>query len=227
MLNFILSFITIYFYCRQGDRMFKNILNFKFYLLSTAFLLLNACGSGGSATNTNENPTQSTFSSLTEKEKETLNLLTTNQQELLDAINAKRSQTQNCGERGTFPAVQALTWNPELYAAALEHSTDLAYSNTFSHDGSGTEHDTTGNGSPSKFYERIEANGYGDYYTVGENIAGGQRSLEEVMDDWMASPGHCANIMKSTYTEVGVAIVIKNDSTYQVYWTQNFGSKTR
>jgi len=45
------------------------------------------------------------------------------------------------------------------------------------------------------------------------------------MEAWMASPGHCANIMKSTYTEVGVAILIKEDSTYQVYWGQNFGSK--
>jgi len=45
------------------------------------------------------------------------------------------------------------------------------------------------------------------------------------MKAWMESPGHCENIMKSTYTEVGVAIVIKSDSTYQIYWGQNFGSK--
>lgn len=207
--------------------MFKNILNFKFYLLSTSIVLLNGCGGAENTSIAINNNSESIFSNLTYNEKETLNTLSTNQQELLDAINKERSKTQVCGDRGTFPAVSPLTWNPNLYAAALEHSTDLAYSNTFSHDGSGTEYDITGNGTPSKFYERVAANGYSNYYTAGENIAGGQRSLEEVMKAWMASPGHCVNIMKSTYTEVGVAIVIKNDSNYQVYWTQNFGSKTR
>jgi len=86
------------------------------------------------------------FSDLDSEEQETLSTLSTNQQELLDAINKERSKPRTCGDRGTFPPVPALTWNPELYAAALEHVTDLAYSNTFSHDGSGTEYDLTGNG---------------------------------------------------------------------------------
>ena len=154
-----------------------------------------------------------------------------NQQELLNAINEARSVQRDCypndPQRGVVGPVPDLYWNAELYASALEHSTDLAYSDTFSHYGSGTEYDITGNGSPSAFNERILANGYGNYYSIGENIAGGQQSIEEVMKAWLASPGHCANIMSDKYTEVGVAIVTKEDSTYGIYWTQNFGSKRK
>jgi len=207
--------------------MFENLSKSEVCLFVGVIALFNGCGTPATNTVSIDHNTVSTFSTLSSEEKETLNLLSTDQQALLDAINKERSQSRTCGDRGTFPAAPALTWNPDLYAAALEHSTDLAYSNTFSHDGSGTIYDITGNGTPSQFFERIAANGYTDYYSAGENIAGGQRSLEEVMKAWMASPGHCVNIMKSTYTEVGVAIVIKNDSNYQVYWTQNFGSKTR
>ena len=205
--------------------MFKYTLKNKSYLLIGILLLLSGCGESESSDSTPDEGTKSTYSELTLKEQETLNTLSTNQVELLDAINLQRSESRDCGSRGIFPAVPALTWNPLLYASALEHVTDLAYSNTFSHDGSGTEYDITGNGQPSKFYERILSNGYSNYYSVGENIAGGQRSLDKAMEAWMASPGHCENIMKSTYTEVGVAIVIKEDSTYQVYWGQNFRSR--
>ena len=148
-------------------------------------------------------------------------------QALLDAINKERASTHTCGERGSFGPVHPLVWNANLHASALEHAMDLSISDTFSHDGSGTTSDITGDGRPSKFYERIVQNGYTHYYSVGENIAGGQRTLKEVMKAWMASPGHCENIMKSTYTEVGVAIVKNENSTYQVYWAQNFGSKRR
>ena len=154
--------------------------------------------------------------------------ITVNQQELLDAINEARSVQRDCypndDSRGVVGPSPKLYWSNELYASALEHSTDLALSDTFSHYGSGTEYDITGNGKPSIFYERIVANGYSNYYSVGENIAGGQRSVDEVMKAWLASPGHCENIMSTNYTEVGVALVTEADSTYGTYWTQNFGS---
>jgi len=199
--------------------------NSKKYYFVLSFLLFVGCNSEtpkGSNIDTN---TTSSFSNLSAEEKKTLDRLHTTQQKLLEAINKERSKSRTCGSKGVFPAVPSLTWNPALYDAALEHVTDLAYSDIFSHDGSGTEYDITGQGKPSKFYERIVHNGYKNYYSVGENIAGGQRNVEEVMKAWMASPGHCANIMKSTYTQVGIAIVIKTDSTYQIYWGQNFGSK--
>jgi uncharacterized protein YkwD len=150
-------------------------------------------------------------------------------QELVDAINKARSVQRDCypndDSRGVVGPSPKLYWNDDLYASALEHSTDLAESNTFSHYGSGTSSDITGDGKPSIFYERIVANGYSNYYSVGENIAGGQKDLNEVMEAWLASPGHCENIMNPNYTEVGVAVVTKADSTYGIYWTQNFGSK--
>ena len=205
--------------------MFNLNLKNKSYLMVGTISLFLGCGSEESSNSSIVRGSSSSFSDLNSEEQETLSILNTNQQELLNAINKERSESRTCGNRGSFPPVPALTWNPELYAAALEHVTDLAYSNTFSHDGSGTEYDITGNGSPSKFYERIVANGYANYFSVGENIAGGQRSLDEVMKAWMASPGHCENIMKNTYTEIGVAIIIKSDSVYQTYWGQNFGSK--
>jgi uncharacterized protein YkwD len=153
------------------------------------------------------------------------------QQELLDAINKARSVQRDCypndDSRGVMGPSPKLYWNNELYASALEHSRDLAESDTFSHYGSGTASDITGDGRASLFYERIVTNGYSNYYTVGENIAGGQKNLEEVMEAWLASPGHCENIMNPNYTEVGVAIATNPDSTYGIYWTQNFGSKRK
>jgi len=202
------------------------ILN-RYSLLISIFLLLTGCGEVSSKTTTIDNNTTNSFSTLSSEEKKTLSRLDTTQQKLLDAINKERSECRTCGSRGTFPAVKSLTWNDTLHSSALEHVTDLAYSDTFAHDGSGTQYDITGQGKPSKFYERIIHNGYKNYYSVGENIAGGQRTVEEVMKAWMASPGHCANIMKNTYTQVGVAIIVKADSDYQIYWGQNFGSQKR
>ena len=156
-------------------------------------------------------------------------VISVKQQELVEAINKARSVQRDCypndNSRGMVGPSSKLRWNDDLYASALEHSTDLAESNTFSHYGSATSSDITGDGKASIFYERIIANGYSNYYSVGENIAGGQKDLNEVMEAWLASPGHCENIMNPNYTEVGVAIVTKVDSTYGIYWTQNFGSK--
>lgn len=192
--------------------------NRKYLLIATAFLVV---GCGEASLNS---PTQTL-------DQESLTKITVTQQEFLDAINKARSVARDCypddPNRGFMEATHPLTWNSELYASALEHANDLAQSDTFSHDGSGTESDITGDGKPSKFYERIVANGYSNYYTVGENIAGGQKNLEEVMKAWLKSPAHCTNIMKDSYKEVGVAIVVKEDSKYGIYWAQNFGAKTK
>jgi len=206
--------------------MLNFILKYKSYIFLLSLIFFVGCG--GTSQEISEKVdtnTQSSFSKINYEEEKTLNEIGTTQQELLDAINIERSQQRTCGEKGTFGPVHPLTWNSQLYASALEHSMDMASSDTFAHNGSGTASDPTGAGSPSTFDERIIKNGYTHYYALGENIAGRQRTVEEVMRAWMASPGHCANIMKSTYTEVGVAIVINEGSTYQVYWTQDFGSK--
>ena len=216
--------------------MFKSIFNKKIYLFIVAVVTIIGCGNESIST---PNITDSdnlnfiypvktkTPVNVSSDEENILNDISEKPQALLDAINKERASTHTCGDRGTFGPTQPLVWNTQLHAAALEHALDLSITNTFSHNGSGKASDITGNGTPSKFYERIVRNGYSNYYSVGENIAGGQKSVEKVMKEWMASPGHCENIMKSTYTEVGVAIVKNSNDTYPIYWVQNFGSKRR
>jgi len=152
-------------------------------------------------------------------------------QAYLDTINEARSEGRECGEYGYFSATSALTWNEQLYDASYEHSKDMAISNTFSHTGSGTQSDETAeaihSGTGSSVSERIEHNGYTNWRRYGENIAAGTSMDEaiEAMEGWLASPGHCKNIMKPEFTEVGMAIYYNENSHYKYYWTQDFGTK--
>jgi uncharacterized protein YkwD len=65
--------------------------------------------------------------------------------------------------------------------------------------------------------------GYAGSYPWGENIAAGQSTPQAVVNAWMSSAGHCANIMKASYTAIGVGYAFGASSTYGHYWTQNFG----
>lgn len=189
---------------------------FKMILLTLMALLFVACGGASTA------PTQVVDGATFEAAEKTT------QDEILDAINKARSVARDCNDgKGLVSAAPALTWNDELYASAYEHSYDLAQSDTFSHYGSGTVSDVTGsnNNKASYFNERIRANGYVNYKTIGENIAGGQSSIEEAVKAWIASPTHCTNLMNAEFKEIGVAVVTNNNSEYKIYWTQNFGSK--
>ena len=58
------------------------------------------------------------------------------------------------------------------------------------------------------------------YKTAGENIARGYNTPESVVNGWMNSSGHRANILNSTYTRIGVGYVKDGN-----YWTQMFVSK--
>lgn len=57
---------------------------------------------------------------------------------------------------------------------------------------------------------------------AGENIAGGQITPEEVMESWLASPGHYANIMRPEFNGIGVGCYFNPDSDYKFYWVQTF-----
>ena len=193
----------------------KNFIKLAFISSITSIIFVG-CGEAG--TTTSSTPSESSISSV---------LKTTNSA-ILNAINNARAEARDCNDgRGVVGPSVALTWNSELYASAYEHSNDLAISNTFSHDGSGTASDITGsnNGNASQFYARINANGYTNYTLIGENIAGGQESIELALIAWLGSPAHCQNIMESEFTEIGVAVATNLDSTYGIYWTQNFGGK--
>lgn len=104
----------------------------------------------------------------------------------------------------------AVSTNAALQRAAQEHSDDMATRGYFSH--------TSPDG--STFADRIRAAGYRGG-AIGENIAAGQRSAQEVMRGWMASPGHRANILNCAYRDIGVGYA--TGGPYGTYWTQTFG----
>jgi uncharacterized protein YkwD len=125
-------------------------------------------------------------------------------QNVLDLVNVERTS------RGLGP----LKLNVKLNEAARLHSADQAFHGRIFHDSpSGT-----GPG------QRIALQGY-EFSTWGENVAAGFRVPKSVMAAWMASPGHCRNILNPAFTELGVGFVNKPDdpARYRDYWTQEFG----
>ena len=61
-----------------------------------------------------------------------------------------------------------------------------------------------------------------NYHTVGENIAAGQTSPEDVMDSWMNSQGHRENILNPSFKYLGLGYAYNEYSTYKNYWVQLF-----
>jgi uncharacterized protein YkwD len=109
----------------------------------------------------------------------------------------------------------SLTKNDQLTQSAQKYSEYMGAENFFSHTGP----------DGSTFITRNKAAGYTSYRWLGENIAAGQRSPEEVMRDWMNSPGHKANILSTNAKEIGVGYAVNNNSTYRTYWAQEFGAR--
>ncbi len=133
------------------------------------------------------------------------------QAEVMREINAARAQARTCGTESK-PAVSALAWNDVLFSAAAGHSQDMAQRNFFSH--------TTPEG--ISMVQRAQNASYA-YRNLGENIAAGQRSTREVMQGWLNSPGHCLNIMNTSFTQVAVACVTTTRQLYPTYWTMMLG----
>ena len=132
-----------------------------------------------------------------------VNSASSNQLELkfLTAVNQVRSKARKCGER-FFPAAPALRLSQKLTKAAYQHSLDMSENQFLEH--------TSSNG--DTIVQRMQAIHY-SWKTVGENIAHNQKTIAQVIQDWLSSPGHCSNIMSADYTETGIAQVNR-------YWTQ-------
>ena len=111
--------------------------------------------------------------------------------------------------------------NPLLAAAAQKHAKDLWQNQYFDH------HGLDG----SSYVDRIRATGYFDNpgpcgcdltcfcrprFAVGENLARGQLSPEQVVAEWMASDGHRSNILQPAFDEIGIGL-------FGTIWVQNFG----
>ncbi len=69
---------------------------------------------------------------------------------------------------------------------------------------------------------RARRAGYGGNF-VGENIACGYPDAAAVVDGWMTSPGHRANILRPEFREIGVAAALDDEGT--PYWVQVFGTR--
>jgi Cysteine-rich secretory protein family len=118
-----------------------------------------------------------------------------------------------CGSHGAFPSAAALSWNALLTQAAEAHSQDMAANDFFAHNSFDGR----------TFDQRITASGY-NWSRVAENIAAGQTSVDEVMAGWMASEGHCVNIMNASLTEIGMVCVAGPASNdYRTYWAMDLG----
>lgn len=97
----------------------------------------------------------------------------------------------------------------ELSRVARHKSEDMAVNKYFSHQ-------SPKYGSPFDMMKQFGIN----YRSAGENIAQGQRSPEEVVQSWMNSSGHRANILSTTFTHIGVGYSQNGN-----LWTQQFISK--
>ncbi len=131
---------------------------------------------------------------------------------VLTLANEARSRSRRCGSK-SFAAAPPLKLVPALSAAALAHSRDLARHNMLSHEGS--------DGSTPAV--RVTRERYA-WHTVGENVASGPTTAEEVMEGWLASPGHCENLMNPRYTDMGIAYTVDVKSESGVYWAQVFAT---
>jgi uncharacterized protein YkwD len=128
--------------------------------------------------------------------------------ELLRLVNAARAAPRRCGT-SAFGATAPVRLNLQLSLAARAHAEDMLSFDYFEHTG----HDGS---SPAM---RVAAQGY-RYRIVGENIASGPQSAQEAMRGWLASPGHCQNIMDPRFQELGVAYEASRSGAPRIYWVQ-------
>ena len=135
---------------------------------------------------------------------------------ILDLVNAARQGGRRCGPKA-YPAAAPLSLNSVLTSAALTHSEDMAAHVQFDHRG----HDGS---TPAA---RVADAGYGGYLVVGENIAAGVMTPEEVTRGWLESPAHCENIMDPRFSDIGIAFAVNYSSPELVYWTQDFAAPRR
>ncbi|HSK76745.1 MAG TPA: CAP domain-containing protein [Thermoanaerobaculia bacterium] len=124
--------------------------------------------------------------------------------EILAAVNAERKKA------GAPP----LRSNSLLDKAAQRHAQDMLSRGYFAHES--LERKTV--------RERAREAAY-DWRAIGENIAEGQFSVDEVMRTWMNSPGHRRNILDPAFKELGVGLALgRSGSGYRVLWAQAFGT---
>jgi uncharacterized protein YkwD len=131
---------------------------------------------------------------------------------VLTLVNAARAAPRKCGRQQFAPA-PPLKPSAVLASAAAAHARDMAEHGEISHTGS----------DGSRPADRITRAGY-NWRASGENVASGQRDADAVVAAWLESPGHCANIMEASFTEMGVAFVQVPKANPNIYWAQSFAT---
>lgn len=126
----------------------------------------------------------------------------------LQLVNEVRARGTHCGER-SFGAAPPVRLSGTLADVAYGHAADMAAHNYF-------EHVDAAGRSPA---DRVRAVGYQERL-VGENIAYGPQSVEEVVKGWLDSPGHCENIMDPRFAEMGLAYAPGETSRRGLFWVQ-------
>lgn len=142
--------------------------------------------------------------------------------EAAQLINEVRQRIAGCGAvlRTSAAAVSvgdgaavvsrpALAWNAKLAAAAEQHARSMAENAFFDHTGL----------DGSRVGSRTDAAGY-HWRAVGENLAAGQRTLEDALQGWLRSEGHCRNLLDERFADFGLARVVsaRPNDRYHVYW---------
>jgi uncharacterized protein YkwD len=175
-------------------------------LALTLAVILSACGGGGSSSGDN-----TALSAVATGGDITCGMINF-QAEMLGTVNNARAAGAVCGGVA-FPPAAAVRWDTQLQNAATTHSEDMATHNFFAH-----QSPTNG----STLRERVPAAGY-KYSSVGENLGAGQTSISQVVAEWIASPSHCATLMKANFVDMGVSCKSNPNSAYGTYWTMELG----
>ncbi|TCD07137.1 CAP domain-containing protein [Pedobacter frigidisoli] len=136
---------------------------------------------------------------------EITNATNINNDALLKLVNDTRLAGCNCGTTA-MPPVAALTWNVNLASVAIGHSKYMASIKTLKHESADGK----------MVGDRVKP--VYNWVAVGENIAAGQTTEAQVVNDWIKSESHCKVLMSANYKEMGAA---KTDT----YWVQIFAAK--
>jgi len=131
---------------------------------------------------------------------------------VLQLANEARAHPRRCGSTSFAPA-PPLALSEKLSQVALAYARDMAaggYMNHTGRDGS----------SPA---QRITRSGY-HWREVGENLASGVMTADEVVAGWLGSPEHCANLMDPLYRQMGVGFAVNPHDQRGVYWAMEFGT---
>jgi uncharacterized protein YkwD len=126
---------------------------------------------------------------------------------VLELVNQVRASGARCGERAFAPA-PPVRFSRLLANVAYDHAADMATHNYF-------EHVDPAGHTPA---DRVRAAGYREKL-VGENIAYGPQTADEVVRGWLDSPGHCENIMDARFGEMGIAFAAGR-AKQGLYWVQ-------